>query len=197
MCAKNVKQKFNAKSMMSIKEKYNKEVVAEIKKQFGFTNDFQVPKIDKVVVNVGIGKFIKDSALVKDVFNSLKAITGQLPVMTKSKKSIAGFKTREGLEIGIKITLRGKRKWQFLDKLVGAAIPRVRDFHGLKVSAVDQKGNLNIGIKEHLIFPEISPEQVKTTFGLQVNVTTNANSHAEGLALFRALGFPIEKKEAK
>ncbi|MFZ2225833.1 MAG: 50S ribosomal protein L5 [Candidatus Moraniibacteriota bacterium] len=183
--------------MMSIKEKYNKEVVAEIKKQFGFTNDFQVPKIDKVVVNVGIGKFIKDSALVKDVFNSLKAITGQLPVMTKSKKSIAGFKTREGLEIGIKITLRGKRKWQFLDKLVGAAIPRVRDFHGLKVSAVDQKGNLNIGIKEHLIFPEISPEQVKTTFGLQVNVTTNANSHAEGLALFRALGFPIEKKEAK
>ena len=187
----------NYKSMMSIKEKYEKEVAVEMKKQFGFTNIFQVPKIEKVVVNIGIGKFIKDSALVKDVFNSLQTIVGQKPVMTKSKKSIAGFKTREGLEIGIKATLRGKRKWDFLDKLVGAAIPRIRDFHGLKISAVDQKGNLNIGIKEHLIFPEISPEQVKTTFGFQINVTTSAKNQAEGLALFRILGFPIEKKEVK
>lgn len=183
--------------MMLIKEKYNKEAIAEMKKQFGFTNVFQVPKIEKVVVNVGIGRFIKDSALVKEVFNSLIVITGQKPVMTKSKKSIAGFKTREGLEIGIKVTLRGKRKWEFLDKLVGSAIPRIRDFHGLKISSVDSAGNLNIGIKDHLIFPEISPEQVKVSFGMQVNITTNAKNQEQGLALFRLLGFPIEKKEVK
>ena len=185
------------KNMSSIKEKYNKEVIAEMKKRFNLVNNLQVPKIEKVVLNVGIGKFIKDSALVKDVFNSMQVIGGQKPVMTKSKKSIAGFKTREGLEIGIKTTLRGKRKWEFLEKLIGAAIPRVRDFHGIKLSAVDAKGNLSIGIKEHLIFPEISPEQVKTTFGFQVNVVTNAKSQAEGLALFQLLGFPIEKKEGK
>lgn len=185
------------KNMGSIREKYNKEAVIEMKKQFNMKNDLEVPKIEKIILNVGIGKFIKDSALVTDVFNSLKMIGGQKPVMTKSKKSIAGFKTREGLEIGIKMTLRGKRKWDFLEKLIGAAIPRIRDFHGIKVSAVDEGGNLNIGIKEHLIFPEISPEQVKTSFGLQVTVVTTAKNQAEGLALFRLLGFPIEKKEVK
>ncbi len=183
--------------MTSIKEKYNKTVVAEMKKQFAFKNDLVVPRIEKVVINAGIGKFIKDSALVKDVFNTLKMISGQKPVMTKSKKSIAGFKTREGLEIGIKVTLRGRRKWDFLERLVGAAIPRVRDFQGIKISAVDDKGNLNIGIKDHLIFPEISPEQVKTNFSFQVNVATTAENQEQGLALFRGLGFPIEKKVNK
>ena len=183
--------------MGSIREKYNKEAVAEMKKQFDLKNDLEVPKIEKIILNVGIGKFIKDSALVTDIFNSLKAISGQKPVMTKSKKSIAGFKTREGLEIGIKTTLRGKRKWDFLEKLVGAAIPRIRDFHGIKISAVDAGGNLNIGIREHLIFSEISPEQVRTTFGLQVTVVTTAKNQDQGLALFRFLGVPIEKKESK
>lgn len=183
--------------MSKIYEKYKTEVAAEMKKSLGLKNDLQVPKIEKVVVNVGIGKFIKDSALVADIFNSLKAITGQKPVMTKAKQSIAGFKTREGLEIGIKVTLRGKRKWDFLEKLVGASIPRIRDFHGIKVGAVDKGGNLNLGIKEHLIFPEISPEQVKTTFGMQVNVVTNAKNQEKGMMLFRLMGFPIEKKEIK
>ncbi|MEI7425865.1 MAG: 50S ribosomal protein L5 [Candidatus Moraniibacteriota bacterium] len=183
--------------MATIYEKYKTEVSAEMKKALNLSNNLQVPKIEKVVVNVGIGKFIKDSALVTDIFNSLKAITGQKPVMTKAKQSIAGFKTREGLEIGIKITLRGKRKWDFLEKLVGASIPRIRDFHGIKVGAVDKGGNLNLGIKEHLIFPEILPEQVKTTFGMQVNVVTNAKTQADGLMLFRLLGFPIEKNDKK
>ncbi len=179
--------------MVKLNEKYNTEVIAEMKKRFNLSNNLEVPKIEKVIVNIGIGKFLKDPAVVTDIFNSLKAITGQKPVMTKSKKSIAGFKTREGLEIGIKITLRGKRKWDFLEKLVGASIPRIRDFHGIKTKAVDENGNLNLGIKEHLIFPEISPEQVKTLFGLQVNVATNAQNKEKGLALFRFLGFPIEK----
>lgn len=178
---------------MTIREKYNKEVVAEMKKLFNLSNNLEAPKIEKAIVNVGIGKFLKDSTVVADIFNSLKTITGQKPVMTKSKKSISGFKTREGLEIGIKVTLRGKRKWDFLEKLVGASIPRIRDFHGIKIKAVDENGNLNLGIKEHLIFPEISPEQVKTLFSLQVNVTTNARNKEKGLALFRLLGFPLEK----
>lgn len=181
--------------MTKICEKYNKEVIGEMKKRFNLSNNLEVPKIEKVIVNVGIGKFIKDSAVVADIFNSVKAITGQKPVMTKSKKSIAGFKTREGLEIGIKVTLRGKRKWDFLEKLVGSSIPRIRDFHGIKVGAVDASGNFNLGIKEHLIFPEISPEQVKTIFGLQVNITTGVKDREKGLALFRLLGFPLEREK--
>ncbi|MEI6587415.1 MAG: 50S ribosomal protein L5 [Candidatus Moraniibacteriota bacterium] len=181
--------------MSTIYEKYKTEVATEMKKSLNLSNVLQVPKIEKVVVNVGIGKFIKDSALVTDIFNSLKAITGQKPVMTKAKQSIAGFKTREGLEIGIKVTLRGKRKWDFLEKLVGASIPRIRDFHGIKLGSVDKGGNLNLGIKEHLIFPEILPEQVKTTFGMQVNVVTNAKTQEKGMMLFKLLGFPLEKRD--
>lgn len=178
--------------MSNLKEKYNKEVIAELKKTLGLENSMQVPKIEKVVVNVGIGKYIKDSNLVKDVVASIQAITGQKPVLTKAKKSIAGFKTREGLEIGVKVTLRGQRKWDFLDRLVGAAIPRIRDFQGIKESSVDAAGNFNLGIKEHLIFPEILPENVKNVVSFQVNVTTTATNRKEGLALFRALKFPIK-----
>lgn len=177
---------------MSIKEKYNKKVIADMKKKFGFKNVMQVPGIDKVVVNAGIGKFLKDGNLVQDIKESIKIITGQSPLMTKAKTSIAGFKTREGMEVGIKVTIRGRRKWEFLDRLVGAAIPRIRDFRGIKKSAVDERGNLNLGIKEHMIFPEILPEQVKNIFSLQVNVVTTANNHEEGLELFKQLGFPIE-----
>ena len=181
----------------SIKEKYNKEVVAEMKKQFGFKSGLQVPRIEKVVVNVGIGKFIKDSALVEDVRKTIQVIAGQKPVMVKAKQSIAGFKIREGQEVGIKATLRGKRKWDFIEKLVHTAIPRVRDFQGLKDSAVDASGNLNIGIKEHTIFPEILAENVKNVVGFQVNITTTAKNKEEGLALFRLMGFPLKKDEIK
>jgi large subunit ribosomal protein L5 len=177
----------------SIKEKYNKEVVSKMKELFGFKSNLQVPRIEKLVVNVGIGKFIKDSALVEDVKKTLTAIAGQKPVMVQAKKSIAGFKIREGQEVGMKVTLRGKRKWDFIEKLVSVAIPRVRDFQGIKESAVDAGGNFNLGIKEHIIFPEIMPESVKNIIGLQVNITTTAKNREEGLALFRLMGFPLKK----
>ncbi len=180
--------------MTSIRKKYNKQVVDEMKKNFNFKNNMEVPKIEKVVVNVGIGKFLKDSGTVTEIFESVKEITGQKPMMTKSKKSIAGFKIREGLEVGIKTTLRGQRMWDFIERLVGAAIPRIRDFRGLKESSVDGKGNMNIGIKEHMIFPEIQPEKVKTSFSLQVNISTNAKDREKGMAMFRLMGFPIENK---
>lgn len=181
--------------MNSIREKYYKKSIPEIKKNFGLGNDLEVPRILKVVVNTGIGKFLKDSNQVKEVVESLTAITGQKPIMTKAKKSIAGFKTREGLEIGAAVNLRGKRMWDFLEILVGAAVPRIRDFQGIKETTVDRNGNLNIGIKEHLIFPEIFPERVKNIFSLQVNVVTNAKDREKGLMLFRSLGFPMENKQ--
>lgn len=180
------------KSIISLKEKYNKEALPEIKKKFGFENNLEVPKIEKVIVNVGIGKYLKDSNMVKDVKESIEAITGQRPLMTKAKKSIAGFKIREGLEVGMKATLRGKRMWDFMEKLVGAAIPRIKDFQGIRETAVDESGNLNIGIKEHVIFPEILPERVKNIFGFQVNIVTTAKNKQEGLELFKTLGFPIK-----
>jgi large subunit ribosomal protein L5 len=179
--------------MTSIKERYNKEVVAEMKKKFSLKNELQVPRVKKVVVNVGIGKYLKDSNMVKDVQQTIEMITGQKAVLTKSKKSIAGFKIREGLEVGVKVTLRGARMWDFLERLVGAAIPRVRDFQGIKESAVDAGGNLNLGIKEHVIFPEILPENVKNMVSLQVTVATDAGNREKGLELFRLLKFPIAK----
>ena len=178
---------------ISIKEKYSKAAIAEMKAKFGFQNALQVPRIQKVVVNAGIGKFIKDSNMIKDIVSSMEVITGQKAVLTKSRTSIAGFKIREGLEVGVKVTLRGKRMWEFLDRLVGAAIPRIKDFQGIKNSSVDGNGNLNVGLKEHVIFPEIMAENVKNVFGLQAVIVTNAKTREEGLELFRVLGFPIVK----
>lgn len=180
--------------MISIREKYNKEVAEKMKEEFKLSNNLEVPRIKKVVVNIGIGKFLKDSGQVEDISKTLAVITGQKPLPTKAKKSIARFKTREGLEVGMKVTLRGKRMWNFLERLVNAALPRVKDFHGIKESAVDAGGNLNIGIKEQLIFPEILPEQVKNTFSLEVTVVTDAKSKEKGLKLVKLLGFPMEVK---
>jgi large subunit ribosomal protein L5 len=178
--------------MSKLKEKYKKEVIAEMKKQFGFKNALQVPRIEKIVINSGIGKFANDNALVKEAADSLTMIAGQKTVLTDSKNSIAGFKIRKGLKIGVKATLRGKRMWDFLEKLIGASIPRIRDFQGIKETAIDERGNLNIGIKEHMVFPEIMPENVKRTISLQVNVVTTGKKRAESLALFKLLKFPIK-----
>lgn len=180
---------------MNIKERYQKQALPELSKKFGLRNVMQLPKIEKVVVNVGIGKFLKDSNQVKDIQDSITTITGQKPLLTKARVSIAGFKLREGMEVGVKVTLRGKRMWDFLDKLVNASIPRIRDFRGIKQGSVDANGNLNLGIKEHLIFPEILPEQVKNIFSLQVNVATSAKDKEMGMELFKQLGFPIETGE--
>lgn len=178
--------------IISAKEIYAKKVIAEMEKEFGYSNAMAVPKILKVVVNVGIGKIVKENEKIEEVVNSLTQITGQKAIKTKAKKAIAGFKVREGMEVGVKVTLRGKRMWNFIDRLINATLPRTRDFQGINRKAVDLSGNLNVGIKEHMIFPEISPERVKHMFGMQVTISTSARSQKEGLVLFKKIGFPIK-----
>jgi large subunit ribosomal protein L5 len=176
------------------KDKYFKTVAVEMKNKFGYKSVMAVPRIKKIMVNVGIGRIIKENEKIEEVVNSLTEITGQKPVKTKAKKAIAGFKIREGMEVGVAVTLRGARMWQFMDRLVNATLPRTRDFQGINRKAVDTHGNINIGIKEHAIFPEISPEKVRHMFGLQVTVSTTARSQEEGLELFKLLGFPIKSE---
>lgn len=174
-----------------MKEKYTKEAVPAMMEKFSCKNSMAVPRVQKVVVNVGIGKFIKESDKVEEIINGIGEITGQKPVKTKARKAISGFKIRQGLEIGVKVTLRGKRMWQFIERLVNVALPRTKDFQGIEEKSVDQKGNLNIGIREHTIFPEISAEKMKNIFGFQVTIVTNAKSRDEGRELFKLLGFPV------
>ena len=181
-------------NIISAKEKYAKVVAPELKKKFGYKSIMAVPRIKKAVVNVGIGKIIKEGDKIDEVVSSITAITGQKPLKTKARKAISGFKVREGMEVGVKVTLRGKRMWQFIDRLINATLPRTRDFQGIDRKSVDKGGSINIGIKEHMIFPEISPERVKYAFGLQVTISTDANSQEEGLELFKLLGFPIKSE---
>lgn len=180
---------------VSIKTIYSEKAVPALTEKFGYPSVLAVPKIQKVVVNIGMGKFLKEPKRVEEIIASLETITGQKTVLTKAKKAIAGFKIREGLEVGIKVTLRGQRMWDFLDRLVKTALPRVRDFQGLDARMIDSYGNLNIGIKEHMVFPEIVPEKVQTTFGFQAIVTTTAKNREEGKELFRLLGFPVRNDE--
>lgn len=178
--------------MLNIREKYKKEAVPAMKKKFGYSNNMAVPAIKKVVVNAGIGKSYKETEKINEVLESLGMITGQKPVKTQAKKAIAGFKLRQNQEVGIMVTLRGERMWNFIDRLVNAAFPRTRDFQGInKKKAVDANGNLNVGIKEHPIFPEIQQEKVKHSFSFQVNLVTTAKNREEGVELFTLLGFPL------
>lgn len=176
---------------VSIKKK-NSEIASELMEKLGVKNRMQIPRITKVVVNAGIGKFTKDKNQIDEVKESLRLITGQAPLLTKAKKSISGFKVREGMEVGMKVTLRGTRMWNFIERLVDAAIPRIKDFQGINIKNIDEKGNLNIGFKEQIVFPEIIPEQVKNTFGFQVTIIVAAKDKKEGRELFKALGFPIK-----
>ena len=177
-----------------LKEKYNKEAVPDLKEKFGVSNVMAVPKILKVTLNAGTGKYLKEKEAIDEIANNLKAISGQKVVFTKSKKSISGFKIRQGQEVGAAVTLRGERMWNFLERLIVAALPRVRDFRGIDQKNIDQNGNLNMAVKEQIVFPEIEPEKVKTIFGFQVNVSTTAKSREEGLELFKLLGFPIKNE---
>jgi large subunit ribosomal protein L5 len=179
---------------MNLQEKYKKQVIPAMKEKFGYKNDLAAPKITKAVVNIGIGKFRDNEKAIEDIQKSLALIVGQKPVFTLAKKSIANFKTRKGMRVGMKATLRGKMMYDFLGRLIGFALPRGRDFRGLDEKCVDQKGNLSMGIKEHIIFPEISHEEVKTIFGFEVCIATNAKSREEGLELFRLMGFPLKSK---
>lgn len=179
--------------MNRLQEKYIKEVVPALQAEFGYKNALAAPKITKVTLNSGVGRLKQDQKLLEEIEKDLTLIAGQKAVYTKAKKAIASYKTRQGQIIGVKVTLRGTRMYDFLDKLIGLSLPRTRDFRGIPEKTVDKNGNLNIGVKEQIIFPEISHEQVKSIFGLEVCVTTSAKNQQEGLALFRLMGFPMAK----
>jgi len=180
---------------MSFVKFYQKQVVPELKKQFGYKNDLQVPKIEKVVLNVGLSKGLKDSNYIEAIESTLTRISGQKPIKTKARKSISNFKIRQGMIIGMKVTLRGKRMYDFVEKLIKVTLPRVRDFRGLAPKSIDKEGNLNIGIKEHISFPEIKADEIERLHGLEVAVASTAKSREEGKALFVALGFPFSEEE--
>ncbi len=169
-----------------------KKIIPELKKTLDQENVMALPKIEKVVINTGTGRILKDEKLVEEVEKVLALIAGQHPIKTTAKKSIASFKTRLGLPIGFKVTLRGSRMYDFLDRLINTALPRSRDFRGIDQKSIDQAGNLNIGIREHIIFPEVQ-EFSRHIFGLEVTVVTNAKKREDALKLFYNLGFPIKK----
>lgn len=163
-----------------------------LKEKFGYTNDFMIPKIDKVVLNVGFGKHTKEKAYMDSVVSGLTAISGQRPILTKAKKSISSFKIREGMIIGATVTLRKKRMYDFLEKLLNVTFPRVRDFRGISDKGIDRMGNITIGFKENLPFPEIRADEVDNVYGLEVCISTTAKNRDEGLELFRQMGFPFK-----
>lgn len=175
------------------KEFQNKTVNPLLKKEFGFKNDFEVPRILKITINSGIGKISKESKdSAENIFKDIKNIAGQYPVYIKSNKAISGFKLREGDVVGVKVTLRGQKMYDFLEKLIKIVFPRIRDFRGIKKSAIDKNGNINIGVKEHTVFPEIKIEIVKNLFGLQICITTTANTKIQARKLLEAYGAVFE-----
>ena len=179
--------------MNRVLELYKNEVMAKLTEQFGYTTVMQVPKIDKIVVNMGVGDATGNSKLIDDSVKELQQITGQKPVVTKAKKSIAVFKLREGMSIGAKVTLRGERMYEFYDKLVSITLPRTRDFRGVSKNAFDGRGNYTLGIKEQTIFPEINFEQVNRVRGMDIVIVTTANTDEEARFLLKELGFPFAK----
>jgi large subunit ribosomal protein L5 len=180
--------------MNRLHEKYNTTVVPALVKEFSYTKIMQAPKLDKIVINIGVGDAIADAKALETAVAELAQITGQKPVITKAKKSIANFKLREGMEIGCKVTLRGEKMYQFLDKLVNIALPRVRDFRGVSKNAFDGRGNYTLGVKEQLIFPEINFDKVTRVRGMDIVIVTTAKTNEEGRALLTGLGMPFEKK---
>jgi large subunit ribosomal protein L5 len=177
-----------------IKRRYDDEIRARLKDELGLGNIMEVPRFEKVVLNMGVGRALQQSSLLEGALADMTAIAGQKPVVTKAKKSIAGFKLREGNAIGVKVTLRGDRMWEFYDRLVSIAIPRVRDFRGLSPRSFDGHGNYTFGINEQLIFPEIDYDRIDTTRGMDITIVTTARTDAEGRALLTALGFPFKRE---
>lgn len=178
--------------MSRLLNKYRKEVIPALQKDFSIKNVMAVPKVEKVVINVGIGKIAKDDKMVGKIGQDLTKLTGQKPVFRKAKKSIASFKVRQGMNIGLMATLRGKRMYDFMDRLISIALPRSKDFRGIDPRNFDKNGNLNMGVKESSVFPEVTYETLKDIFSLEVTVTTTAKNREKGMALLRHLGFPIK-----
>ena len=177
--------------MAQLREYYRKEVVPALTQQFGYDNPMRVPKITKVVLNMGLGEAVADKKILENATNDLEKIAGQKVVVTMARKSIAGFKIREGWPVGAKVTLRGERMYEFLERLVGIAIPRIRDFRGLSPKSFDGRGNYAMGVNEQIIFPEIEYDKIDVLRGLDITITTTAQTDDEGRALLAALRFPF------
>lgn len=178
--------------MHHLQERYNKEIVPALRKEFSFSNVMEVPKVTKVVVNIGVGsETLTDNKAVDAAVNDLTTIVGQKPVVTKARKSISNFKLREGKAIGVKVTLRGERMWSFLDRLMNVALPRVRDFRGISPRGFDGRGNFNLGVKEQIIFPEIEYDKIDALRGMNITFTTTAKTDDEAKALLAAFRFPF------
>ena len=176
-----------------LKEKYQNEIVAKLEKELGIDNINKVPRLEKIVVNMGVGEAAQDSKQLDAAMNDLRIITGQQPCITRAKKSIAGFKIRQGMAIGCKVTLRGDRMWEFLDRLLSMALPRVRDFRGISATSFDGRGNYSLGITEQLIFPEIEYDKIDRTRGMDIAFVTTAETDEAAKALLDELGFPFKK----
>src|ERR1700685_2990389 len=174
-----------------LKQHYQKSVIPALVKEFGYKNVMAVPKIQKVSVNIGLGEATQNAKLMDGAVNELGQIAGQKPVVTKAKKSIAAFKLREGMPIGCAVTMRGDRMYEFFDRLVNVALPRVRDFRGVSMKSFDGRGNYTLGVREQLIFPEIDYSKVEKTKGMNISITTSARTDAEGMALLKQLGMPF------
>jgi large subunit ribosomal protein L5 len=180
-----------------LKERYLKEIAPLLKKEFSYTNPMQIPKLEKIVLNVGMGEAISNVKLLDAAAKELGLLTGQHPVLTKAKKSIAGFKLREGLPIGCKVTLRGDRMYEFLDRLLSTALPRIRDFKGVPPKGFDGAGNFTIGIKEQLIFPELKYDEIMAVHGMDITIVTTAKNNDEGRALLKHFGMPFRIEGAR
>ena len=177
--------------MSALKEKYRKEIVPSLVEEFGYSNVMQAPGLSKVVLNVGLGMAIQNAKLLDDGVYTLTSISGQKPVITKAKKAISNFKLRKGLSIGVMVTMRGERMYEFLERMITAAIPRIRDFKGVSGKAFDGHGNYTLGIKEQLIFPEIDYDKIAGVSGLNISIVTTANTDAEAKSLLKRLGMPF------
>ena len=177
-----------------LKARYKEQVSPKLKSEFGYSNLMQIPTVTKIVINMGVGEAAKDSKLIEGAVRDLALITGQKPVVTKAKKSIANFKLREGMPIGAHVTLRGDRMWEFLDRLLSVSLPRIRDFRGLSPKQFDGKGNYTFGVTEQVVFAEIPQDKIDRVRGMDITIVTTAKNDDEGRALLRALGFPFAEK---
>jgi large subunit ribosomal protein L5 len=176
-----------------LREKYAKEIAPSLKEKFGFKSTMRVPKLEKIVLSQGVGDAIADKKLIDSAVNDMSAIAGQHAIATNSKKDISNFKLRKGMPVGVKVTLRGDKMYEFLDRLINIALPRTRDFRGVKASGFDGTGNFNMGVKEHIIFPEIDIDKVNKIFGMDITFVTNTDSDEESKELLSAFGFPFVK----
>lgn len=181
------------KTVPRLKERYRKEIIPALMKQFRYKNKLQVPRLEKVVVNMGLGEAVSNVKVIDNAVEELAVITGQRPIVTKAKRSEAGFKLRTGMPIGCKVTIRGDRMYEFLDRFLNAALPRIRDFRGVPAKSFDGRGNYSLGVREQLVFPEVKYDKVDMVRGMDISVETTANTDEEARALLEMLGFPFRK----